>query len=62
MSSPIEIRSKVIQVHLMLKFGFVDLDKKFVKFYGVSPIENLIHIHLDPNNGCGSKFVSIGLT
>jgi len=29
----------------MLKFGLVGLDKKSVKFYGVSPIENLIHIH-----------------
>jgi len=35
-------RSKVIQVYPMLKF---DLDKKSVKFYGVNPIENLIHIH-----------------
>jgi len=41
-SSPTEIRSKVIQVHPILKFG---LDKKSIKFYGVSPIENLIHIH-----------------
>jgi len=41
-SSPTEIRSKVIQVYPMLKFG---LDKKSAKFYGVSPIENLIHIH-----------------
>jgi len=54
-SSPIEIRSKVIQVHPMLKFGLVGL-KKSAKFYGVSPIENLIHIHF------GSKFVSIKLT
>jgi len=45
MSSPIEIRSKVIQVHPMVKFGLVGLDKKSAKFYGVSPIENLIHIH-----------------
>ena len=44
-SSPTEIRSKVIQVHLMLKFGLVGLDKKSTKFYGVSPIENLIYIH-----------------
>jgi len=44
-SSPIEIRSKVIQVHPMLKFGIVGLNKKSAKFYGVSPIENLIHIH-----------------
>jgi len=41
-SSPTEIRSKVIQVHPMLKFG---LYKKSVKFYSASPIENLIHIH-----------------
>ena len=46
----------------MLKFGLVGLDKKSVKFYGVSPIENLIHVHFDSNNGFGSKFVSIGLT
>ena len=44
-SSPTKIRLKVIQVHPMLKFGLVGLDKKSVKFYGVSPIENLIHIH-----------------
>jgi len=44
-SSPTEIRSKVIQVHPMLKFGLIGLDKKSVKFYGVSSIENLIHIH-----------------
>jgi len=46
-SSPIEIHSKVIQVHSMLKFGLVSLDKKSVKFYGVSPFENLIHIHFE---------------
>jgi len=44
-SSPIEIRSKVIQVHPMLKFDLVGLDKKSVKFYGVNSIENLIQIH-----------------
>jgi len=41
-SSPTEICSKVIQVHLMLKFG---LNKKSAKFYGVILIKNLIHIH-----------------
>jgi len=37
--SPIEIRLKVIQVHLMLKFGLVGPDKKSAKFYGVSPMD-----------------------
>jgi len=45
MSSPTEICSKIIQVHPMLKFDLVGLDKKSAKFYGVSSIENLIHIH-----------------
>jgi len=31
----------------MLKFGLVGLEKKSVKFYGVNPIENLIHIHFE---------------
>jgi len=55
--SPTEICSKVIQVHPMLKFGLVGLDKKSAKFYSVNPIDIFY-----PNNGCGSKFVSIGLT
>jgi len=37
-SSPTEIRSKVIQVRPILKFGLVGPDKKSVKFYGVSPM------------------------
>jgi len=41
-SSPTEIRSKVIQVHPMLKFGLVGPDKKFAKFYGVSPMEQVL--------------------
>jgi len=44
-SSSTEIRSKVIQFHVMLKFGLVGLNKKYVKFYGVTFIENLIYIH-----------------
>ena len=37
--SPTEIRSKVIKVHPMLKFGHVGPDKNSVKFYGVSPMD-----------------------
>jgi len=48
-SSPTEIRSKVIQVHPMLKFGLIGPDKKSAKFYGVSHMDtsfkNLIGIY-----------------
>jgi len=64
MSSPTEIRSKVIQVHPMLKFGLVAPDKKSVKFYGVSPMDTsfkkfnlnlfyenwILDFELDPNS------------
>jgi len=52
-SSPTEIRSKVIQVHPMLKFCLVGPDKKSAKFYGVSPLDtsfkNLIWIYFMKN-------------
>jgi len=60
---PTKIRSKVIQVHPMLKFGLVGSDKKSVKVYGVSPMDTsfkkfnlnlfyekwILDFELDPN-------------
>jgi len=45
-STSAQIRSKVIQVHPILKFDLVGLDKKFAKFYGVS----LMDTSLKKNN------------